>query len=78
MDPEVLVEVDGDTGTCADINAGLFQERVIDGSENCTEARSLHYDACCFQIPSEPCQLCASTEYMHFTTEIEINEEDVT
>ena len=61
LDPEVLVELevegeDGEMkteqGTCADIESGLFQERTTDGSEECTEARSLHYDACCFEIVS--------------------------
>jgi chitinase len=79
LDPEILVELeDGEQGTCADIESGLFQERVVDSSEECTMARTLHYDACCFEIPSSPCQLCAHDEYMHFTTTIEFNDEEVT
>ena len=53
LDADVLVDFDGEDGTCADIESGLFQERVIDGTENCTSARTLHYDACCFEIVSE-------------------------
>jgi len=78
LDAEVIVDVDGEDGTCADIESGLFQERVVDGAENCTQARSLHYDACCFEIPSEPCQLCGTEEYMHHTAKIEFNDDEVT
>ena len=53
LDADVLVDFDGEDGTCADIESGLFQELVIDGTENCTSARTLHYDACCFEIVSE-------------------------
>ncbi|KAL7554368.1 hypothetical protein ACHAWF_017809 [Thalassiosira exigua] len=56
----------------------MFQERVVDSSEECTMARTLHYDACCFDIPSSPCQLCAHDEYMHLTTTTEFNDEEVT
>ena len=47
------MDVDGEDGMCADIESGLFQERVIDGTENYTLARTLHYDDCCFEIVSE-------------------------
>ena len=58
LDPEVLVEIesgeDGETeqGSCADIESGLFQSKTTDSSTECTEARTLHYDACCFEIVS--------------------------
>ncbi|KAL9184576.1 hypothetical protein ACHAXT_012546 [Thalassiosira profunda] len=78
LDPDVLVEIDGDRGTCADVESGLFQQKVVDSSAECTDARSLHYDACCFEIPSSPCHLCAMDEYMHFTTTIDFNDDEVT
>ena len=78
LDAEILIDIDGETGTCADIEAGLFQEKVETGAENCTLARTLHYDACCFEIPAAPCQLCAQDQYMHFSTEIEFNDDTVT
>jgi len=78
LDFDVMINVDGETGTCGDIEAGLFQDEVTNGNENCTMARSLHYDSCCFKIPETPCQLCAQDEYMHFTTEVEFNDDTVT
>ncbi len=78
LDRDVIVNVDGDESTCADIEAGLFNEKIDDGSENCTSVRSLHYDSCCFEIPDTPCQLCPTDEYMHFSTTVEFNDEDVT
>jgi hypothetical protein len=53
IDADVLVDIDGEQGTCASIESGLFQNQTTDGSEECTEARTLHYDACCFEIVSE-------------------------
>ena len=47
------MDVDGEDGMCADIESGLFQERVIDGTENRILAKTLHYDAYCFEIVSE-------------------------
>ena len=57
LDAEVLVEIEGEDGeteqgSCADIESGLFQGRTADNSKECTETRTLHYDACCFEIVS--------------------------
>ena len=78
LDRDVIVDVDGEDSTCADIESGLFNGKVEDGAEECTSVRSLHYDSCCFETPSSPCQLCATDEYMHFSTAVEFNGEDVT
>jgi hypothetical protein len=63
LDPDVLVEIDDEEGSegeegskqgkCSDIESNLFQVKTTDGSEECNEARSLHYDSCCFKIVSE-------------------------
>ena len=53
LDADVLVDIDGEQGTCASIESNLFQNQTTDGSEECTETRSLHYDSCCFEIVSE-------------------------
>lgn len=55
LDPEILVDINGEDGTCQDVEAGLFQDQVVTGTENCTLAKTLHYDACCFEIVSELC-----------------------
>jgi len=78
LDSEVIIDVDGEDSTCAAVESSLFNEKVTDGAENCTSARSLYYDSCCFEIPSTPCQLCATDEYMHFATSVEFNDEEVT
>ena len=78
LDRDVIVDVDGEQMTCADIESDLFNGKVEVGTGNCTSARSLHYDSCCFEIPSAPCQLCPTDKYMHFTTSVEFNDEDVT
>lgn len=53
LDADVLVDIDGEQGSCASIESNLFQNETTDGSEECTEARTLHYDSCCFEIVSE-------------------------
>jgi hypothetical protein len=55
LDSEVLVDINGEQGTCADIESALFQEKITDGGQNCTLARSLFYDSCCWDIVSEDC-----------------------
>lgn len=84
LDAEVLVDIEGgedgetEQGSCADVESGLFQDRTTENAEECIEARTLHYDACCFEIPSSPCQLCPTDQYMHHTTTIEFNGDEVT
>lgn len=77
LDFDVFVDIDGEQGTCADIEAGLFQDKVTAEDENCTISRSLHYDTCCFEIPADSCQLCATDEYMHSSKLVEFNNDEV-
>ena len=100
LDADVLVDIEGEQGSCSSIESGLFQNKTTDGSDECTEARTLHYDSCCFEIvsnevifhyallhveiclsffqPSMPCQLCGTTEFLHHTTAVMFNDEEVT
>ena len=77
LDFDVFVEIDGETATCADIEAGLLQEKVTVDNENCTETKSLYYDSCCFEIPNDSCQLCQNDEYMFFSEMVEFNGDEV-
>ena len=52
-----------ETGTCADIESSLFQDKVVNGDEKCTEKKSLYYDSCCFEIVSECATFFSSSIY---------------
>ena len=59
LDFDVFIDMDGEEQTtCADIEAGLLQEKVTTDNENCTTTRTL-YDDHCFEIPQDPCELCS-------------------
>ena len=53
-----MVSVNGNSMTCLELDGIITESEIQSGSEQCSQLLEVAAPACCYEPPSEPCNLC--------------------
>ena len=53
-----MVSVNGNSMTCLELDGIITESEIKSGSEQCSQLLEVAAPACCYEPPSEPCNLC--------------------
>ena len=70
MSEEEIEENPDAKKTCSSIDAGLFADFIVAGSDQCLETKAMYQADCCYAFPANACSLCGEQTLL-WATEVE-------